>query len=167
MMRVGAYAVVIALSVLSSTAAWAKVDPPAVGFAALKTLVGAWKRADDANSPLRVHFALTAGGSVLTESWTRDGQPHSLTVYHRDGADLIATHYCPQGNQPRLAMVSQVETDLVQFAFRDASDLDVDNEAHVVAISFDLSNDQRLLRQETYRLGGKDEQSELVLVREP
>ena len=31
------------------------------------------------------------------------GSPHEMvTVYHADGPDLVLTHYCMEGNQPRM-----------------------------------------------------------------
>lgn len=84
---------------------WARTDPSPAAFEAMKSLIGIWRRADSATSPLRIQFSLTAGGTVLTESWTREEQPHSLPVYHRDSEALIATHYCHQGDQHRLVML--------------------------------------------------------------
>ena len=103
---------------------------------------------------------------MLVEEWTRNGQPHSLTLYHRDGADLIATHYCPQGNQPRLAMVPQADRSVIRFAFKDATDLDAMDESHAVALAFDISDADMLVRRETYQRNDTDEKSELRLVRE-
>ena len=144
----------------------APADPAAARFDAMKALVGNWRRADAPASPLRVRFALTAGGTVLVESWSRGDEPHSMTVYHRDGPALIATHYCPQGNQPRLALLYGPDGP-IRFAFRDATDLDAAREAHVTSLSFDLSAPGQLVRRESYHSQGKDKPSELRLVREP
>jgi hypothetical protein len=129
-------------------------------------LVGAWRLAGKAASPLRIRFSLTAGGTVLVEEWSRAGQPHSLTLYHRDGTGLIATHYCPQGNQPRLQLVSPVIGKVLRFAFRDATDLDAEQESFLTALTFDLSDPALVVRRETYRQRGVDEASELTLVRD-
>lgn len=132
-------------------------------FAEMSKLVGAWRGSDQADSPLRIRFYLTAGGTVLVESWERvPGQPHSLTLYHRDGERLIATHYCPQGNQPRLALT--VTGSKFDFAFRDATDLDP-GESHLHRLAFDLADPNHPVRTETYRRDGKDEESVLYLVR--
>lgn len=157
----------MALSLIATPQAGAQRGEAAASFEAMKGLVGTWRRADSPGSPLRIRFSLTAGGTVLTEEWTRDGQPHSLTVYHRDGSELLATHYCPQGNQPRLSMVPRTDAAVLRFGFRDATDLDATGESHVVALSFDLTSGRTLRRHETYRHDGADESSELVLVREP
>jgi len=156
---------VAAFSLVATAPVHARADPASVGFEALKERVGVWRTADRPDSPLRVRFSLTAGGTVLMEEWTRGGQPHSITLYHRDGAELIATHYCPQGNQPRLTMLPRADRGGVSFTFRDATYLDA-HESHVVSLAFDLSDEATLVRRETYRRDGADENSELRMVRE-
>ena len=141
-------------------------DLAASSFDAMATLVGTWRPAGTAASALRVRFSLTAAGTVLVEEWRRAGRPHSLTLYHRDGAGLIATHYCPQGNQPRLQLVSPIVGRVLRFAFRDATDLDADQEAFLTDLAFDLSNPALVVRREAYRQRGVDEASELKLVRD-
>ena len=135
-------------------------------FAELTRMVGVWRRADKPESSLRIRFYLTAGGTVLVESWEAGGKPHSLTLYHRDGQSLLATHYCPQGNQPRLALAGRDASGL-HFVFRDATDLEPATEKHQHDLWFDLSNPDQPVRGETY--SGKDgpgEQERLPLVRE-
>lgn len=141
-------------------------DAAASSFDAMATLVGIWRPASTPASPLRIRFSLTAGGTVLVEQWSREDLPYSLTLYHRDGTELIATHYCPQGNQPRLQLVSPVVGKVLRFAFRDATDLDAEHEAFLTALAFDLSEPAVVVRRETYRQKGADEASELKLLRD-
>lgn len=157
---------IMAFALATTAPAGAHSDTSAMAFETMKEAVGLWRPADNPDSSLRVRFSLTAGGTVLVEEWTRNGQPHSLTLYHRDGVDLIATHYCPQGNQPRLAMLPQADRSVIHFAFKDATDLDAAHESHAVALAFDMSGEDVLVRQETYRENDTDESSELRLVRE-
>jgi hypothetical protein len=131
---------------------------PASAFQQLAGLVGTWRIADRPQSPLRIHFSITAGGTVLVESWERNGRPHSLTLYHRDGARLIATHYCPQGNQPRLALDNSAS---LRFQFIDATDLDV-GESHLQSIAFDLAERSHPIRREHYRKDGVDEEESVL-----
>ena len=158
-----------ALSLLLMVASVAEVRPAPTAsdaaFARLSALMGVWRRADRPESPLRVRFYLTAGGTVLVEEWTANGAPHSLTLYHRDGANLLATHYCPQGNQPRLALISQSTGPTLAFTFRDATDLE-SGESVQHSLAFDLSDPARLVRSETYRRGEGEEADRMVLVRE-
>ena len=106
------------------------------------------------------------GGTVLVEEWRRGDSPHSLTLYHRDGAGLVATHYCPQGNQPRLALTPASTATRLDFAFRDATDLDPATESHQHALAFDLTDPARPVRSEVYRSAKGDEPDTLVLVRD-
>ena len=143
-----------ATCVLLTAAAPPVPAPEAVGaeqaFTELARMTGTWRAADKPGSPLRIHFYSTAGGTVLVESWERGGKPHSLTLYHRDGERLIATHYCPQGNQPRLVLAGRDALGL-HFAFRDATDLDEASESHQHDLWLDLADPRHPVRSETYR----------------
>jgi hypothetical protein len=139
--------------------------PANAAFDQLKQLVGRWRPADRADGSLTIHFTLTAGGTVLVESWERaSGEPHSLTLYHRDGDTLLATHYCPQGNQPRLALAGR-DAQGLHFTFRDATDLDP-AESHQHDLWFDLTDPNHPVRTEVYSSGkGPGAPERLYLVR--
>lgn len=148
-----------ALAILAPVAGQASPPPAAPAttekvaaegaFAQLTGMVGTWRPADKPQSPLRIRFYLTAGGTVLVESWEARGRPHSLTLYHRDGETLLATHYCPQGNQPRLVLSGR-DAGGLHFVFRDATDLDPAKESHQHDLWFDLSDPDRPVRGEIY-----------------
>lgn len=159
------WALYAALAAFTLAAPAAAAEARADGLALLAALAGTWRPADAPDSPLRIRFSTTAGGSVVVEEWSRAGRPHSLTLYHRDGDMLLATHYCPQGNQPRLVSVSQEDERQLRFAFRDGTDIDA-GESHLHALAFDISDPKRIVRSETYRQGGAEEPDRLVLVRE-
>lgn len=133
-------------------------------FTRLSALAGMWRNADDADSALRVHFYLTARGTTLVEEWKAGDRPHSLTLYHLAGPTLMVTHYCPQGNQPRLILAEQEETGAISFAFLDATDLSGGESAlHDLAIV--IVDDDRIVRSETYRQGSESAPTTLNLVR--
>ena len=135
-------------------------------FAQLLRMVGVWRPAEKPDSSLRIRFYLTAGGTVLVESWEAGGKPHSLTLYHRDGPALLATHYCPQGNQPRLALAGRDASGL-HFAFRDSTDLDPATESNQHDLWFDLANPDRPVRGEIYSSkDGPGAKERLELVRD-
>jgi hypothetical protein len=51
---------------------------------------------------LVARYAVTAAGSAVVET-VFPGTPHEMvTVYHADGPDIVLTHYCMEGNQPRM-----------------------------------------------------------------
>ncbi len=73
---------------------------------------------------------------------------HSLTVYHLDGPRLVATHYCPQGNQPRLEAQADGEGGIV-FSFAGATDLD-SSESYQHDLFIAPQDDGSVVRSEVY-----------------
>lgn len=137
-----------------------------VAFGKLSGLVGEWRQKDRPESTLGISFSLIAGDSVVVETWSSSGVPYSLTLYHLDGDNLVATHYCPQGNQPRLKMVLNGEGKSIDFKFWDATNLIDPNKSHQVALGFDFTgNSNELIRREAYRENGVDDPSQLHLVK--
>jgi hypothetical protein len=85
-----------------------------------------------------VRYKLISGDTALVEEWG-PGTPHETeTVFYPDHADLLLTHYCAQGNQPRLR-VATASSDAVVFRF-----VDVTNKAA----------DQSMLVERTLRFAG-------------
>lgn len=149
----------------SANAGEAKPEPSS--FEQMSALVGDWKRAGKDGSKFRIEFELTANKSVLVERWVVGEKTHSLTLYHRDKADVVATHYCPQGNQPRMRMSTLNGASQITFDFWDATNLAEPTDSHQHQLSFDLSDLQRIKRGEVYMSGEGKKSSELVLVRMP
>lgn len=165
--------VVVAMlfAMLSASGARAQSAGPApagaaAAFERLLGLAGTWKVAD-ATGDFRIVFETTANGTVLLESWMAGERRHSLTVYHLDGERLLATHYCPQGNQPRLHLEGDAAADSVAFAFLDATGLDGPDASYQHALSFDFDEGgDAVRRSERYRKGGVlQPESTLSLVR--
>jgi hypothetical protein len=126
----------------------AEPDASAV-FAALKALVGDWRSADAA-SATRVSYSLTANGTTLVESWTMSPTRQSLTVYTMDGERLLATHYCPQGNAPRMQLEETDESGAHRFEFVDGANLQDPQGHHEHAFWIRVDAPGRVTRSETY-----------------
>lgn len=69
----------------------------------IKSLEGEWTMPGEDGKPVVASiFTVSSNGSVVREIMF-PGSPHEMTnVYHMDGSDLIMTHYCAMGNQPRM-----------------------------------------------------------------
>src|SRR5215831_17550034 len=90
-----------ALAAAPLVAASASPNPAEERFAKLKALVGNWTMAGGDGS-VAVNYRLTGGGSALIETLF-PGQDHEMmTVYTIDKGDVVLTHYCTMGNQPRM-----------------------------------------------------------------
>lgn len=100
----------------------------------LKTLEGTWLAADKDGKPTdRVVsvFKVTAAGSAVHETLFPGTAHEMVTVYHRDGNDLVLTHYCAAGNQPRLKLDPKSPKDEFLFKFAGGTNLDPEKDRHM------------------------------------
>jgi hypothetical protein len=138
----------LAVLVLSLGASLAATAPPPTGappasaaFQRVKALAGDWVAAEDGEmvkkGDLVARYAVTAGGSAVVET-VFPGQEHEMvTVYHADGPDLVLTHYCVEGNQPRMRAKNARGTRF-EFAFDGGTNIDPTRDRHMHAASLDL-----------------------------
>ncbi len=131
-------------------AAHAAVVDASAAFKQLSTLAGTWKGTRPDGREYRVDYRLSAGGSVLVETWTLGPGRESLTLYHLDGSRLLATHYCPQGNQPRLQLTAVKDDGTLSFEFLDGTNLDVKDKSHQQSFWLHLDGERAFTRAETY-----------------
>jgi hypothetical protein len=140
-------------------------DPSsAQAFEHLKTIVGQWQGLTDSGRSLRIDYATSARGSALVETWQPGVSGETLTVVHLDGGRVMATHYCAQGNQPRLVMNTSDGKRFV-FEYLDASNLADPDASHLHRLEFARQADGSLERIETYRSGAQSETSRARLTR--
>jgi hypothetical protein len=128
---------------------------PDQAFQTLKSFVGDWQGVTENGRQFLVSYRLTANDTVLVETWTMSPTRQSMTVYHMDGEALIATHYCPQGNQPRLQYRPDTSNERLHFTFRDATNLPDPNAAHQHEFWIRRHADGSVARNETYIENGE------------
>jgi hypothetical protein len=135
-------------------------------FDEMKSLVGTWKKEGGKSPSFSVSFELIANSTVLVETWLRNGKKHSFTMYHLDNENLMATHYCPQGNQPRLNLAKDSTINDLRFKFLDVTNLASLANSHQHSLGFEFSKDiNKILRKESYVSSADEDFSELHLVR--
>ncbi len=58
-------------------------------------------------------------------------------MYHMNGGDLMLTHYCATGNQPRMRLVPSGDPNTLVFDFVDGSNMKMaDQHMHTAKITF-------------------------------
>ena len=119
-------------------------------FIRLGKLTGSWSGTTANGHTHRVNYRYSAGGSVLVETWTLGAGRESMTLYALDGERLLATHYCPQGNQPRLEYTGTDASGRAQFRFIDGTNLHVPGQSHQQAFWLHFDGQQAFSRGETY-----------------
>src|SRR5262245_58906179 len=102
------------------TAPQLPAPPTNAALETMKTLAGTWLLADKDGKPtdqVASIIKVTAGGSAVHETIS-PGQPHEMvSVYTVDGSDLIMTHYCVLGNQPRMKADPKSPANQIVFRF--------------------------------------------------
>jgi hypothetical protein len=125
-------------------------DSPSAGAAwdaLVEQLPGRWI-ATTAGGSVPVEFRVVAGQSTLLEIFGRPGR-ETVTAYHRDRGGVVATHYCAQGNQPRLRM-QDGDAQHPRFVLADVTGQNP-GESVMVELGFDLAPAGGFERFEVYR----------------
>ena len=85
---------------------------PAEAFASIKKLQGDWRGPAMMKGmpPSHSVFRVTAGGSAVQETIFPGSKMEMVSVYHMDKGNLLMTHYCAAGNQPRMKLNAKKST---------------------------------------------------------
>lgn len=109
-------------------------SPADAQFEKLKKLAGTWVEADKDGKPtdkVQSVWKVTAGGSAVQET-IFPGQPMEMvSVYHKDGSDLLMTHYCMLGNQPRMKADPKSSPNQIKFEFAGGTNLNPAKDMHM------------------------------------
>ena len=115
--------------------------PTNAGLEKMKKLVGTWVAADKDGQPTEQVVSvikLTAGGSAVHETIFPD-QPHEMvSLYTVDGSDLVMTHYCMLGNQPRMKADPKSAANQIKFDFAGGGNLDPKKDKHMHAATLTI-----------------------------
>jgi hypothetical protein len=125
----------VLFAVVNSSKADDKSAPVSVQrFEALKKLAGDWvevgkdgKPTDKVMSSIRV----TSAGNTVQETLFPGSDKEMVTMYHLDGDDLVLTHYCALGNQPRLRAEPGKDVNTIVFKFVSSTNLKSNDDHHI------------------------------------
>jgi hypothetical protein len=140
-------------------------------FERMKKLVGTWVQADKDGKPtdnVVSVIKLTAGGSAVQETTFPGQAQEMISVYHLDGSDLIMTHYCVLGNQPRLKADPKSPPNQIQFKFMGGTNLDPKKDMHMHDGTLTFTDDDHYEIEGTAWIDGKpapDHCGQMKLVR--
>jgi hypothetical protein len=134
----------VGVLVLFALAAGGRADDKAVGKAPpkvqhaglerMKQLAGTWVEADKDGKPTDKVVSVikvTAGGSAVQETLFPGRPMEMVSVYHLDGPDLVMTHFCMLGNQPRMKADPNSPPNQIHFRFAGGTNLDPSRDMHM------------------------------------
>ncbi len=142
------------------------VDAEAV-FEQLKSLEGTWRgepeaKGEEAEAEAEtaghaVHeFRVSAAGTVVMETMGPGTDHEMINMYHVDGDDLVLTHYCAGGNQPKMRLDREHSTaEKMVFDFAGGTNFDPAVDPHIHAAEIAIVGHDRIDSVWTSYSGGE------------
>jgi hypothetical protein len=142
--------------------------PPGSGAAALeklKALAGDWVEVEPKTAEkgaVAESYRVTGAGSALVSTLAGGTAYEMVSVYHRDGNDLVMTHYCAAQNQPRLR-AKAFSGNVLAMDFDGGTNVDPAKDMHIHAVRIELLGPDEIRETWIGWKGGKPEEPPLTL----
>src|SRR4051812_15587504 len=123
-----------------------KAAPSHPGFEKIKALAGTWVEADKDGKPTDKVVSVvkvTAGGSAVHETIFPGTPMEMVSVYHVDNGDLVMTHYCVLGNQPRMK-ADLSSPGKIKWVFAGGTNLDPAKDTHMHGATVTITDDDHI-----------------------
>lgn len=129
----------------------------ATAFDKLKELDGTWTGTvgKPDGEAAKIIYKVTAGGSVVMETLFPGTDHEMISMYHLENGELIATHYCALGNQPRMKLSKSTPAELV-FDFVGGAGIDPEKSMHIHGGTITLRPDGQMEALWRVFRGGKE-----------
>lgn len=135
-------------------------------FAGLARITGNWEAKVGAKGTIiRVNLRRISNDSAVVETYTTPSGRETLTIFHPDGSRLLATHYCAQGNQPRLVLDANSTATEMTFRYLDATNLKSEDDSHLVRLVLKIRDEAHFEKTEVYRERGVEDVTVYQFVR--
>ena len=108
--------------------------------------------------PVRVIYTLAANGTALMEQMQPANSAETMiTMFTVDGDQLIATHYCSNGNQPQMVTnnIGNLEKDGVTFSLVRITGMKTPDDWHNTGLTVTLDDKDHITQRWTYLYKGK------------
>ena len=140
----------------ASAAADPAAQTAAARFDKLKSLTGTWETSDPEGKVMgAVVYRVTSAGSAVEETLFGGTDHEMVTMYTKDGDDLVATHYCSLGNQPRMKAEVGNDATKISFAFTSGGNMKSRDEQHMDALVLTFKDDTHLHQDWSLYKAGK------------
>jgi hypothetical protein len=90
-------------------------------FRQILSLEGTWEGTYEGQTIRLIYQPISEKAAMMEQMvWVPDGS-NMTTIYHPQGDQLMATHYCKAKNQPRLVTSPQADSNTLNFEFLDGA----------------------------------------------
>lgn len=131
------FSMVCSLGLLVVASARAADEPgidAKAAFERVKSLAGEWKTEpkEGGHHEGKVVYRVTSNGFTVMQTQFPGSDHEMVSMYHVDGDNLLLTHYCAVGNQPRLKLDKKASTpNELKFVFDGGTNLNADKDMHI------------------------------------
>jgi hypothetical protein len=133
-------------------------------FEQIKALAGEWEGTVQ-GAPVQTSFRVVSAGSAVMNLLKSQNEPEMVTMFHLDGPELMVTHYCSVGNQPRMVASSVTHAKVITFTFKDATNLKSPAAGHMRGLVLTMVDPDHHTQQWTFRQDGKDQTETFTFTR--
>jgi hypothetical protein len=149
-------ALALGLAVNAGAQEKAKAKPSQLDM--LKKLAGEWTGKGSHGEhqvDATVTYKVTGGDSAVVETHFPGTEHEMITVYTLDGDDLVLTHYCMLGNQPRMKAERGGDGKKLAFKFTGAGNLKSEKDQHMHDVTIEFVDDDHIKSTWTLYQDGK------------
>jgi hypothetical protein len=125
------------------------------GFEKMKSLAGTWQADTKGMGKVTVTYRVVAGGSTVMETIAPGTNHEMVTMYHMDDEDLVLTHYCVLGNQPRMKAQKDSKDGTLDFRCTGGSNMKCATDEHMHSAMFTFTDADHLTAEWGNMKGGK------------
>ncbi len=127
------------------------------GFDKIKLLAGTWQSKMPDGSITKITYKIVSNGSTIMETISGKEDDAMITMYHLNGNNLMMTHYCSAGNQPRMkAEVNDNEIKTLNFKYIDATNLKNEQDGHMLNLDITFKDNDHFTQAWTWTKDGKN-----------
>jgi hypothetical protein len=126
-------------------------------FDQIKTLAGEWEGKTSDGTPVRTSYRVVSNGSAVMNLLNPGPEPEMVTMFHMDGGSVMVTHYCSAGNQPRMVAKGSANPKVIEFSFKDVTNVTSPGEGHMRGLVLTLVDATHHKQEWIFRQDGKDQ----------
>jgi hypothetical protein len=105
-------------------------------------------------------YAIGSNASIVTKQFGKE-----LSVFYKDKGDLMMTHFCNRGNQPRLKLKAAGTARRYEFDMFDITNLKDLSDDHVHAIIYEIPDPQHVRLEIIWKKSNGEESEKYVLTK--